>query len=270
VTVNSEAVTHFLYCPRICQIAPIFKKICKKGRIGERLAFHPLASNLQLRLLVRSQILLRFSAVFFTAVAALGLVGCETMSNTQRNTTIGTVVGAVAGAGIAKVTGHKAGKGALIGAAVAGVGTYAWSASMERQRLELEAANRNTGVSVSRTSDNQLKLDIPSDVSFDSNSAVIKGQFGPVLSNFAESLRRNPNTHVIIVGHTDSTGSDRINDPLSLNRANAARDYLFNYGVQSTRIQTEGRGSRQPIASNDSAWGRSQNRRIEVFVAESQ
>lgn len=204
-----------------------------------------------------------------TLTAALALTGCETMTETQRNTALGVGVGALAGAGIAKATGGKAGKGALIGAAVGGVGTYVWSASMERQRQELEAATRGTGVTVSRTSDNQLKLAIPSDISFDSNSAYIKSQFRPVLDSFVTSLRRNPNTHVIIVGHTDSTGGAHINDPLSLSRANATRDYIFTQ-VRGPRIQTEGRGAREPVASNDSAWGRAKNRRVEVFVAAAQ
>nr|WP_312568661.1 OmpA family protein [Comamonas sp.] len=202
--------------------------------------------------------------------AVLSLTACETMTETQRNTAIGIGVGALAGAGVAKATGGKAGKGALIGAAVGGVGTYIWSANMERQRKELEAATRGTGVTVSRTSDNQLKMAIPSDISFDSNSAYIKSQFRPVLNSFVTSLKRNPNTHVIIIGHTDSTGGDHINDPLSLNRANATRDYIFNQGVRGPRIQTEGRGAREPVASNDSSWGRSKNRRVEIFVAEPQ
>lgn len=202
-------------------------------------------------------------------VAAVTLSGCETMTETQRNALIGTGIGALAGAGVAKATGNKAGKGALIGAAVAGVGTYAWSARMERQRQELEAATSGTGVSVSRTSDNQLMLAIPSDVSFDSNSAFIKSQFRPVLNSFADSLRRNPNTNVIIVGHTDSTGGAHINDPLSLNRANATRDYLFSQ-VSGVRIQTEGRGSREPVASNENSAGRAKNRRVEIFIAEVQ
>ncbi|QTX21480.1 OmpA family protein [Comamonas aquatica] len=192
------------------------------------------------------------------------------MTDTQRNTALGVGIGALAGAGIAKATGGKAGTGALIGAAVGGVGTYIWSANMERQRQELEAATRGTGVTVSRTADNQLQLAIPSDISFDSNSATIKSQFRPVLNSFADSLRRNPGTHVVIVGHTDSTGGAHINDPLSLNRANAARDYIFNQGVRGPRIQTEGRGAREPVASNESAWGRAKNRRIDIFVAQAQ
>lgn len=210
------------------------------------------------------------TGVIFALVGTLALSGCETMTETQRNTALGVGVGALAGAGVAKATGGKAGKGALIGAAVGGVGAYIWSANMERQRKELEAATRGTGVTISRTSDNQLKMAIPSDISFDSNSASIKSPFRPVLQSFASSLQRNPSTHVIIIGHTDSTGGARINDPLSLQRANATRDYIFSQGVRGPRLQTEGRGARDPVASNDSAWGRSKNRRVEVFVAEPQ
>lgn len=210
------------------------------------------------------------TAAVLALATAVALTGCETMTDTQRNTALGVGIGALAGAGIAKATGGKAGTGALIGAAVGGVGTYIWSANMERQRQELEAATRGTGVTVSRTTDNQLQLAIPSDISFDSNSATIKSQFRPVLNSFTDSLRRNPGTHVVIVGHTDSTGGAHINDPLSLNRANAARDYIFNQGVRGPRIQTEGRGAREPVASNESAWGRAKNRRIDIFVAQAQ
>lgn len=208
--------------------------------------------------------------LIFALVATVALTACDTMTDTQRNTTLGVGVGALAGAGIAKATGGKAGTGALIGAAVGGVGTYIWSANMERQRKELEAATRGTGVTISRTNDNQLKIAVPADISFDSNSAAIKSPFRPVLNSFVSSLRRNPHTHVIIVGHTDSTGSARINDPLSLHRANATRDYIFRQGVQGPRIQTDGRGAREPIASNESNWGRSKNRRVEIFVAQTQ
>ncbi|MDH1380636.1 OmpA family protein [Comamonas aquatica] len=210
------------------------------------------------------------TAAVLALATAVALTGCETMTDTQRNTALGVGIGALAGAGIAKATGGKAGTGALIGAAVGGVGSYIWSANMERQRQQLEAATRGTGVTVSRTADNQLQLAIPSDISFDSNSATIKSQFRPVLNSFADSLRGNPGTHVVIVGHTDSTGGAHINDPLSLNRANAARDYIFNQGVRGPRIQTEGRGAREPVASNESAWGRAKNRRIDIFVAQAQ
>jgi outer membrane protein OmpA-like peptidoglycan-associated protein len=206
--------------------------------------------------------------------AVLTMTGCANtgtgMSDTQRNTAIGTGVGALAGAAISAATGGKAGVGALAGAAVGGIGTYIWSNNMEKQKREMEAATQGTGVQVSQTHDNQLKLDIPSDISFDTGRYDIKGNFAPILDRFAEGLRNNPNTQVRIVGHTDSTGTDAINNPLSLHRAESTRNYLTARGVNGSRIQVEGRGSMQPIATNDTAEGRGRNRRVEIFVGEPQ
>lgn len=207
-------------------------------------------------------------AALAAAVAASVLLAACQVTTVQRNTMIGTGVGAVAGAGIASATGGKAGVGAAAGAAIGALGSYIWSTSMERQRQELEAATQGTGVSVVRTPDNQLKLDIPADISFDTGSAVVKPQFQPLLNRFAESLRKHPNTDVIIIGHTDSTGTHAVNETLSLHRANATRDYIFRQGVTGPRIRTEGRGSSQPVASNDTAAGRSRNRRVEIFLSE--
>ena len=155
-----------------------------------------------------------------------------------------------------------------MGAGVGALGTYIWSQNMEKQKREMEQATQGTGVGVSQTADNQLKLDIPSDISFDTGRADIKGNFAPVLDRFAVSLRDNPNSDVRIVGHTDNTGSDAINNPLSVDRATSTRSYLTSRGVSSSRIQVEGQGSYQPIASNNTAEGRSRNRRVEIFVGE--
>ncbi len=201
-------------------------------------------------------------------VAALVLSGCANMSDTQRRTATGAGVGAVAGAVLGSVTGGHAGTGAVIGAGVGALGTYIWSQNMERQKREMEQATQGTGVGVSQTADNQLKLDIPSDISFDTGRADVKPNFSPILDRFAEGLRNNPDAEVRIVGHTDSTGSDAINNPLSLERAESTRNYLTARGVSGARIQVEGRGSRQPIASNDTADGRARNRRVEIFVGE--
>ena len=96
----------------------------------------------------------------------------------------------------------------------------------------------------------------------------IKPDFRAVLDRFASSLQENPGTSVSIVGYTDSTGSDAINNPLSVNRAASTRDYLASRGVGSNRVSIDGRGSREPIDSNDTAAGRARNRRVEIFVAE--
>lgn len=200
--------------------------------------------------------------------AAMVLAGCADMSETQRRTATGAAVGAAAGAVIGSATDHSAGKGALIGAGVGALGGYIWSQNMERQKRDMEAATRGTGVAVTQTADNQLKLDIPSDISFAVGSADIQPDFAPVLDQFATSLRGNPNATVHIVGHTDSTGSDAVNNPLSLNRAASTRDYLVSRGVDASRITIEGRGAHQPVASNDTPQGRARNRRVEIFVGE--
>jgi len=121
---------------------------------------------------------------------------------------------------------------------------------------------------VTQTADNRLKLDIPSDISFDVGRADIKSNFRTVLDTFATSLVKNPASNVTVIGHTDSTGSDAVNNPLSLNRAASVRDYVVARGVQSSRIVIDGRGSREPLVSNDTAANRAKNRRVEIFVAE--
>ncbi len=207
------------------------------------------------------------------AVAANGLSGCANMSETQRDTGTGAAIGAVAGAVIGRATagGHKGrstATGAAVGAAVGAAGGYLWSQRMQQQKASMEQATQGTGVAVSQTADNRLKLDIPSDISFDVGRYNIKPNMSPVLDRFAASLNQHAVTTVTIVGHTDSTGSDAINDPLSVNRAAATRDYLVARGVASNRLAIDGRGAREPVADNASAAGRAMNRRVEIFVAE--
>ena len=204
------------------------------------------------------------------AIGLSGLVGCANMSETQKTTGTGAAIGAVAGGVIGAATGDRktAATGAAIGAAVGAGGGYMWSKHMEKQKAEMEQATAGTGVSVSQTADNQLKLDIPSDVSFDTNRYDIKSNLRPILDRFASTLNQNPVTTVTIIGHTDSTGTDAINNPLSVNRAAATRDYLVARGVSSNRIAIDGRGSREPIADNNTYDGRAKNRRVEIYVAE--
>ena len=200
-------------------------------------------------------------AVVATA-AALLISGCANMSETQRNTAIGAGVGAAAGGLIGN------GKGAAIGAGLGALGGYGWSKYMENKRQQMQQATAGTGVEVTQTADNRLKLNIPNDVSFDTGSAAIRPNLRPILDQFAQGLNQQPNTEITIIGHTDSTGSDAINNPLSVQRAHSVRDYLTTRGVSGSRIQTEGRGSREPIASNGTDAGRAANRRVEIFLAE--
>lgn len=201
-----------------------------------------------------------------SASCALFLTGCANMSEGQRTTATGVGIGTAAGAIVGGLVGD--GRGAAVGATLGGLGGYVWSQRMERQRAEMDRAMADTGVVVTQTSDNRLKLNIPSDISFDTNRYDIKPEFAPLLDRFARSLQENPNTEVLIVGHTDSTGNDAINNPLSRNRAEATRQYLISRGVAPHRIQIEGRGSYEPVASNATAEGRARNRRVEIFVGE--
>ena len=205
------------------------------------------------------------------AALAVGILsGCADMSETQRGTAQGAGIGAVAGALLGAATGGSKGaaQGAVLGGAVGAGGGYIWSKKMQEQKAAMEKATAGTGVAVSQTADNRLKLDIPSDVSFDVGRSAIKPNFAPVLNHFATSLNQNTVTTVTTIGHTDSTGSDAINNPLSVDRADAARDYLVSRGVARTRIVTDGRGSREPLADNSTQQGRDKNRRVEIYVAE--
>ena len=198
------------------------------------------------------------------------LGGCASMTESQKTTAKGAGIGAAGGAVIGAVAGGT--KGAVIGAAVGGVaGGVAgnvWSKRMEAQKKQMEQATAGTGVAVTQTPDNRLKLDIPSDISFDSGRAEIKPNLRSVLDTFASGLAKNPASTINIVGHTDSSGSDAINNPLSFNRAVATRDYLAARGVATNRFSVDGRGSREPIASNSTAADKAKNRRVEIFVAE--
>ena len=210
---------------------------------------------------------------FALSIVAAGVLlgGCADMSQTQKSTGIGAGAGALAGAAIGSLTGGDRGAiaaGAAIGAAVGAGGGYLWSQRMENQKKQMEQATQGTGVAVTQTPNNELKLQIPSDVSFDTGRADIKPNFQPILDQFASGLRNNPNAEVRIIGHTDSTGSDAINNPLSIERAASTRDYLIARGVRSSAFRIEGQGSRQPIADNNSDAGRAQNRRVEIFVGE--
>ncbi|MBE7369220.1 OmpA family protein [Ramlibacter pallidus] len=203
------------------------------------------------------------------AAAALGaaslLAGCagQQMSETGRNTAIGAGIGALAGAAI----GGNA-KGALIGAGVGAAGGYIWSQHMEQKKQAMQRATMGSGVAVVQTPDNQLKLEVPSDVSFAVGRADINPRMRPILDQFASGLAQQQGTEVRIIGHTDNTGSDELNNRLSLDRAQSVRDYLLSRGVRADSVQIAGRGEREPVAENTTEAGRAKNRRVEIFLGE--
>lgn len=198
---------------------------------------------------------------------AMLAAGCSTpMSERQRGTAVGAGVGAGVGAVIGSVTGGKAGQSAVIGGVVGAVAGNLWSKRMEEHQKALEQATQGTAVQVARTADNRIRVNIPSDFSFDVGRSAVKPQMRPVLDELARNtdaaLRMN------VIGYTDSTGSDAVNRPLSLDRAESVRDYLVGRGVTASRIVVDGRGASDPVASNDSESGRAMNRRVEIYLSE--
>ncbi len=202
-------------------------------------------------------------------ISTFALSGCANMSEREKTTAKGAAIGAGAGAVVGAVAGK--GKGAAIGAVVGGaagaVAGNVWSKRMEAQKKEMEQATEGTGVEVTQTEDNRLKLEIPSDISFAVGSAAIDSNFRTVLDTFANGLTKNPSANVTIIGHTDSSGSDAVNNPLSLKRATSVKDYLATRGV-TNQLFTDGRGAREPLVANDTKANMAKNRRVEIFVAE--
>ena len=194
---------------------------------------------------------------------AILLTGCTTATPEQKGAGTGALIGAVAG----QILGHDA-RSSAIGAGLGALGGYVWPKNMEDKKRAMEAATAGTGTVVTQTADNQLKLSIPNDISFDTGRSDIKPNLRPILDQFAQGLSQQASMEVKIVGHTDNKGSDAVNNPLSVNRAQSARDYLVGRGVNASRISIDGRGSREPIADNATEAGRARNRRIDIFLAE--
>ena len=224
--------------------------------------------NSQFSCLAR-QTALRQAAIAACASAALLLGACSSMSEREQGTAKGAGAGAVAGAVIGGVTGGNSGRGAVIGGAVGAIAGNLWTKRMEDKRRAVSdaAAKSGTGAAVDRTPDNRLKVNVPADASFDVGRADLKPGLRPVLDELGRGLDKD--MRITVVGHTDSTGSDAVNDPLSRDRAEAVRDYLSVRGVARDRITVVGRGSREPVAGNDSDSSRSQNRRVEIFLSDS-
>ena len=136
---------------------------------------------------------------------------------------------------------------------------------MDYQEKKLRESLANTNVEVERQG-NQIKLIMPESVTFATNSAALSGNAMDALNKAAETLVQYHDTTLTIAGHTDNTGSDAINEPLSKRRAQSVADYLNRRGVAASRLSTIGYGSRQPVAGNDTVEGRAKNRRVEILI----
>ncbi len=220
--------------------------------------------------------MIRYNKLIVVAGLSLALSACisanDPNKHTKQNAGIGAAVGALAGAAIGYSQDKSGGalKGALIGGAAggamgAGVGYY-----MDKQQAEFERQlaeeRRAKNIEIERLKNENLKITMNSEVSFDYNSAELKPAFTRTLGKVGDILGRYPRTTVKVVGHTDSVGSNAYNQGLSERRANSVKYYLADAGVASNRLQTEGRGEVQPRASNDTEAGRQLNRRVELLI----
>ena len=179
----------------------------------------------------------------------------------------GTGIGTAAGARIGALAGGK--KGALIGAGVGALAGAATGGYMDIQARKLRQELVGTGVQVKEV-DGRVYLIMPGNITFDTNEAVIKPGFQPVLNSIAKVIKEYNKTMVQVYGYTDNTGSAATNNALSLRRATAVSNYLRLQGVDGNRIITDGLGSANPIASNATASGREQNRRVEIALINNQ
>ncbi|MES2819903.1 MAG: OmpA family protein [Pseudomonadota bacterium] len=207
--------------------------------------------------------------VFATAV--LTLVGCTTNPYTGEREAgkagIYGGIGAVTGALIGAATSSKKdrGKGALIGAAVGGAAGGGYGYYVDTQEAKLRQTLQGSGVQVQRNGD-ELKLIMPGNITFGSNSADISSGFYSTLNSLVLVFKEYNKNGIAIVGHTDSTGSVQLNQDLSNRRAQSVASYLGANGVDPSRISAFGAGPSQPIASNANEGGRAQNRRVEITL----
>ena len=205
--------------------------------------------------------------VIAAVAASMFVAGCTTDPYTGEqkisNTAGGAAIGALAGAGLGTLAGGNDRRNALIGAGVGALAGGAIGSVMDQNENELRAQLQGTGVSVTRVG-NQIMLNMPSDITFNVDQDAVKPEFYPVLNSVALVLKKYRQTTVDVFGHTDSTGSDQHNFDLSQRRALAVANYLNAQGVDQRRFAVTGFGKTRPIASNATAQGRAQNRRVEI------
>lgn len=193
--------------------------------------------------------------------------GCASMQNEDGSTKkTGTYGGsaALAGALAGALIGHdNRGKGALIGAAVAGAAGAGYGYYVDKQEAELRKQMEGTGVGIERNGD-ELNIVMPGSITFETGRSDIQSSFYPTLNELAKSVRQYEDSNLVITGHTDSTGTYQRNQSLSMQRADAVAAYLRSTGIDTIRLQTVGASSSMPVASNSTDHGRAQNRRVEV------
>jgi outer membrane protein OmpA-like peptidoglycan-associated protein len=215
------------------------------------------------------------SSVLVAGLAALALAACtstnpftgdQQLSNAAGGAMIGAGSGAVVGGIVGAATGGDARVAALLGAGIGGLAGTAIGSYMDQQERELRAQLQGTGVSVTRVGQ-QIILNMPSNITFGVDSAQVQPAFSDTLVSVGLVLKKFNKTIVDVYGHTDDTGSDAYNQDLSQRRAVAVATVLANQGIDQRRFYIVGKGESQPIASNATEAGRSQNRRVEIQIS---
>ena len=202
------------------------------------------------------------TASALAVLAVLQVSACASWRNRDKGAAVGAAAGAGVGAIIGKQTGSTA-RGAIIGAVIGGAAGAVIGHQMDQQAKEIQ--QNIPGATVTRIGEG-LAVTFASGLLYDFDSDAIKATAAQNLRTLAQSLTKYPNTDILIVGHTDATGSDNYNQSLSERRAQSAQLFLVREGVSNSRLRATGRGEAEPIASNDTEDGQSQNRRVEIAI----
>ncbi|MFD2785319.1 OmpA family protein [Hymenobacter rubripertinctus] len=187
------------------------------------------------------------------------------MSKTAKGGLLGAGGGAIVGGVLGRVIGGKNGTaaGAIIGAAVGGTGGALIGRKMDKQAEDLQKDMQNA--KVERVGEG-IKITFDSGILFDTNKSELRAASMSEIQKMSEVLKKYPDTNVLVEGHTDASGSDAINNPLSQRRAQAVANYTIGQGVDASRVTTQGYGSSQPIADNTTEAGKQANRRVEIAI----
>lgn len=193
---------------------------------------------------------------------SLSISGCSQWSKTAKGGAIGSGAGAAAGAVIGKTLGNTA-AGALAGAAVGGTVGAVIGRQMDKKAAELQENLENAEI---QRVEEGIAVSFDSGILFDFDSAKLRAEAMENLAQLAETMGEDDNTELLIVGHTDSVGDEAYNQNLSERRAAMAATFMGTQGIARSRIEVEGRGETEPIATNETEAGRQENRRIEVAI----
>jgi len=208
----------------------------------------------------------KLQIISFLLVIGVMLSGCDAtkkMSKQDKGVAIGVAGGAAAGAAIGHAAGNTA-LGAVIGGVVGGVAGGLIGHKMDKQEKEIQEIKE---AKVEKINNGEgLKVTFDAGILFETNSSTLNPKSQDALGKFAQTLQNNPETNIVISGHTDNTGTDAINQPLSEKRAQSVTNFLVSKGVAQSRMTSVGNGSKQPVADNKTAENRAKNRRVEIVI----